>query len=247
MELSWTTFVLEIINFLVLVFILQRFLYKPVIAVLEARQKRVQEALAQAESSQRHAEMLKDQYESRLQKWEKERESLRQELRDEIETERHRQLAQLREELAKEREKDGVLALREAEQSARRLETRAIQQGARFAAKLLQEVADAHLEARLVDLAVKEMASMSEEQRETVRAAHAKQDGNVRVITTNPLEPDRRAALKGALESILGAGASCEFDQEPSLLAGVRLVVGPWILDVNLENELAGFVRSSNE
>ena len=37
MELDWTTFVLEVINFLVLVWILRRYLYRPVLNTLAAR------------------------------------------------------------------------------------------------------------------------------------------------------------------------------------------------------------------
>ena len=37
MELDWTTFILEIINFLVLVWILHRFLYQPVMNVIAQR------------------------------------------------------------------------------------------------------------------------------------------------------------------------------------------------------------------
>jgi F-type H+-transporting ATPase subunit b len=37
MELDWTTFALEIINFLALIWILKRFLYRPVLATLGQR------------------------------------------------------------------------------------------------------------------------------------------------------------------------------------------------------------------
>ena len=48
MELNWSTFVLEIVNFVVLVFILQRFLYRPVLAVIERRRKSVEDRLSEA-------------------------------------------------------------------------------------------------------------------------------------------------------------------------------------------------------
>ena len=37
MQLNWSTFVLEIINFLILVWVLKRFLYKPVLAAIAQR------------------------------------------------------------------------------------------------------------------------------------------------------------------------------------------------------------------
>jgi F-type H+-transporting ATPase subunit b len=66
MELNWSTFVLEIINFLVLVWILQRLLYKPVLAVIARRRAGIEKTLADAKHLQAEAERLKAQYESRL-------------------------------------------------------------------------------------------------------------------------------------------------------------------------------------
>ena len=48
MQIDWTTLVLEIINFLVLVWILKRFLYRPVMEAIAARQQRVEGKLAEA-------------------------------------------------------------------------------------------------------------------------------------------------------------------------------------------------------
>lgn len=247
MELSWTTFLLEIINFLVLVFILQRFLYKPVLGVVEARQKHVQEALRQAESTQAEAEALKEQYEGRLQAWENERESHRQSLRNDIESERSRQLSKLRDQMAHEREKANALAQHEAAQVARRLESRAVQQGSEFVSKLLKKVADEDLEGRLVDLAVKQLVSLPTAQREQVGTAYAKGNGSVRVVSAGELTSDRRSALERALEKLLGAHVDCDYQQDPGLMAGVRVLVGPWILDTTLAGELDAFVRSSHE
>jgi len=48
LELSWSTFLLEIINFLVLVWILKHFLYKPVLDVIARRRSGIEKTLADA-------------------------------------------------------------------------------------------------------------------------------------------------------------------------------------------------------
>ena len=48
MELSWPTFFLEIINFLVLVWILKRFLYKPVLEAIAHRKAVIDKTLVDA-------------------------------------------------------------------------------------------------------------------------------------------------------------------------------------------------------
>ena len=66
MQFDWTTFVLEVLNFLVLLWILKRFLYQPVLEVLDARQARIKAEMAQAEKLQDDAAALGKQYAERL-------------------------------------------------------------------------------------------------------------------------------------------------------------------------------------
>ena len=69
MELNWSTFLLEIINFLVLVWILKRFLYRPVLSVLDKRRKSIEESLNEATNRHTQAIALEQQYKQRLEEW----------------------------------------------------------------------------------------------------------------------------------------------------------------------------------
>jgi F-type H+-transporting ATPase subunit b len=69
-EFSWTTFVLEIINFLVLIWILKRFLFKPVKAVVSQRQADIDKQLLESQRLNDESAALKDEYENRLVNWE---------------------------------------------------------------------------------------------------------------------------------------------------------------------------------
>ena len=108
MEFTWSTFVLEIINFLVLVWILKRFLYKPVLDVIAARRRSVEQQLAQARATADEATALKEQYTGRLKEIEAERRKAREDLARDIDQERARRLADLAETLEREKEKARV-------------------------------------------------------------------------------------------------------------------------------------------
>ncbi len=88
MELSWTTFILEIINFLVLVWVLKRLFYAPVKRVIAERRAAVEKTLRDAESSKREAQELQSKYEGRLREWEMEKERQKEEFRKELGEER---------------------------------------------------------------------------------------------------------------------------------------------------------------
>jgi F-type H+-transporting ATPase subunit b len=95
LELSWSTILLEIINFLVLVWILKRFLYKPVLAVIARRRAGIEDRLAETQRLHDEADALKAEYENRLSDWDHERRQARDALTQELDAERARQLAEL--------------------------------------------------------------------------------------------------------------------------------------------------------
>ena len=44
----------------------------------------------------------------------------------------------------------------------------------------------------------------------------------------------------------IGNRQVCQFDEDPNLLAGVRLSLGPWQLNMNFADELASFKAAAN-
>ncbi|MGA7986433.1 MAG: hypothetical protein WCA01_14730, partial [Burkholderiales bacterium] len=94
MQLDLTSFVLELINFAVLVWILHRFLYKPVLAAIDRRRAAVEKSLAQAKTARDEAAALKTQVEERLASWELERAEAKGKLAAELAAQREKALAE---------------------------------------------------------------------------------------------------------------------------------------------------------
>ncbi|MBK8119475.1 MAG: hypothetical protein IPK39_09970 [Sulfuritalea sp.] len=88
MEFDWTTVILEMLNFLVLIWLLKRFFYRPVQAVIEKRRAASEKILTDADARHREADALKGDYEQRLAQFAKERELAMAKLDEEIATER---------------------------------------------------------------------------------------------------------------------------------------------------------------
>ena len=75
MDFDWTTFILEMINFLILIWILKHFLYQPVLNIIDKRRAGIDQALAQAKRTEEEAEALKQKNEQFLVAWENEKEA----------------------------------------------------------------------------------------------------------------------------------------------------------------------------
>jgi F-type H+-transporting ATPase subunit b len=243
MELDWTTFLLEIANFLILVWILQRFLYRPVLAVIAARRAATQRTLNEAATKESEAATLKARYETRLSDWAREKENFRAVLHDELAAERARQMAQLQAELAAEREKRRGLAERETNENRRAMERQALDQGGRFAARLLGRVSDAALDGKLVAMLIEDLPRLWAENGPALAEGLRAADGLARVTSARQLAETQREQIAAALEGVFGAAPRMSFDEDPGLISGISVAIGPWVLRANLRDELQGFAQ----
>ncbi len=245
MELDWTTFVLEVINFLVLVWILRRYLYRPVLNTLAARKAGIERVLAEAKEAEERASALKDQFEGRLADWEEEKAAARASLETALALERERQMAALAEALAAERERTAAQEAHRQEALRRELAAAAGAEARRFARALLGRVAGRETEARLVELFVEELGALPEERLDALRAG---QNGHARGVfaTAFPLPQALRARLAAAVEARLGMHGEFDFVEDSALLAGVRLSLGAWQLDFSVAGELGAFAESGS-
>lgn len=241
MQFDWVTFVLEIVNFLILVWILKRFLYRPILKTIARRKAAIDRTLADAKTKTTDAEALERQYRDRLSDWEKEKQALRAQFEEEMKATRARRTAALDEGLEQEREKRRMLDERKMSEWRTRAAEEAVAQGTQFAGRLLSRLATPELEARLVAMALEDVKHFSEEQLQALRAACRDGDARMTVTTAFPLDEPRRRALVRGLSEVAQAQLTAQFSEDPRLVAGLRVAIGPWVLHANLQDELKFF------
>jgi len=239
MSFDWTTFILEFVNFIVLVWILRRFLYRPVRNVIQARQRKIEEQLSQADQARLEALTAKETFERNIADWEQEKALARRELEKEIAAERQRLLEKLKEEDSDRRAKEQAQEERERQEWRRITEQRALELGSRFVAKLLERLASSELESRLISVALSDLGALPKAELEKLRSAMT--ENSLEVSSAHPLDGDRQLALARVIEQVAGAEVKPIFKEDPSLLAGLRIHAGSWILSANLRDELKFF------
>lgn len=243
MELSWSTFLLEIVNFLVLIWILKRFLYKPVLNVIARRRSDIENQIAEARNLHDEADTLKREYENRLADWDRERQQTRNALALEVDEERARQKAALQTTLAQEREKAQAAESRRRAEAVREAEYRALQQGAQFAGRLLSQAAGPELEARFAEILLDDLSSLPDERITALKTQWGQAPEAIRVTSAFPIQPDLKQRLEHALKNVTGLDLPVAYEQDSGLVAGLRVTIGAWALHANLRDELKGFAE----
>jgi F-type H+-transporting ATPase subunit b len=243
-ELSWTTFFLEIINFLVLVWILKHFLYRPVLDAISQRKAVIDAALSEAKGKEASARALGEQYQNRLADWEHEKEKLRAAVLEEIGGQRAQMTAALESALKQEREKARVLEDRRLYELQCKSEEAGIAQGVQFTARLLARLAGPEVEARLVGVTLEDLARLSVEQIESLRLVSRQAGLQVKVTSAFPLSAPQRSMIVEKLKDVTQDNLAVQFNEDSGLVAGLRISVGPWVLRANLKDELEFFSSS---
>lgn len=245
MEFDWTTFILEIVNFLILVWLLKHFFYRPVLGIIARRREGIEKTLSDARITQTEAQALKVQYEAREAEWAKEKEAARARLAEEISAERERSMAALRASLSDEREKARVLEEKRLAEWRRAAEEQAIALGAAFCARLLARLASPALEATLVDVTVDELPRLPAEQVRDLAASAGEDELKPAVMSAYLLDEARRKAIGESLSALVGRRVSAVFSENPDLVAGLHVSLGAWVLHANLRDELKFFAATA--
>ncbi|MGR8981413.1 MAG: F0F1 ATP synthase subunit delta [Gammaproteobacteria bacterium] len=249
MEFNASTFFLEIINFLILIWVLQRLFYKPLLEMIAKRKQHIDQSLEEAKALHQEADELRHLYENRQKLWEQEKNAALAALHRQMETERSAQMQKLQIDLEQERQKAKVALSRQQQDLQQRAEKQALLNGARFAGVLLQQAAGPELEARLFSMLIDQVEDLPDICRFCcLDVLDQERNGVViKVGSAYPLSLELRERLEQKLTALIACPLSFDYHQDSKLMAGIRLDIGAWVLHANLKHELAGFAEMAYE
>jgi len=243
MEFNLSTFILEIINFLVLIWILQRLFYKPLLAVIAKRKQFIDQSLSEAKNLKLKAEQQCSLYENRQKMWEQEKQSAITALHQQLEAERREHLDKLNADLEQERQKAKVTLLKQQKELQQQTEKQALQNGAKFAGILLKQAAGPELEIRLFQLLLDNLTTLPEACKQYLTTLGNKKSVAIKIASAYPLSIELRQQLEQKLTALTNSPINFQYHQDTALIAGLRMDIGAWVLNANLQHELIGFTE----
>jgi F-type H+-transporting ATPase subunit b len=222
MSFDWWTLALQAANFLILAWLLQHFLYRPVLAVIDQRRAATRRVIAEADAAKAAAEATRSDLEGQRGAIAQERERALQDACRHGQDEAEKVLA------AAHREADRVVAEaraqigRERAEADAALRARASDLALEIARRLLSDAAGGDLTAALLERTLARLRTLPAHERRALIGALA--DGAaVRVVTAQPLEETAAERCRAALRELLGDGIPVAFADDPALLAGAEL------------------------
>jgi F-type H+-transporting ATPase subunit b len=223
MLIDWFTVAAQTINFLILVWLLRRFLYQPVLAAIDAREAKIAAELKDAAAKKSEAQAERDDFRSKGAALENQRAELLRKATDEANAERQRLLDTARNDADALRVKLDAAVETERLELNREIVRRTQQEVFAIARKALVDLAGTTLEDRIVEVFIRRLREMHEKGN---AAPPTLPQGTVALVRSAfDLAPAGRVAIDSAVRAWLGADAKLCFQTVPDLICGVEIAV----------------------
>lgn len=226
MSVNWMTVIAQILNFLILIWLLKRFLYGPILQAMDKRQQHLAELQEAAHRKSAEAEETVAAYTALTADLENEKHRILSDAKIAAEQDRSAYLEHARKDV--DRIKNGWIQSMQREQAAFLQQGRVlIGQGAcQLARMILHDLAGADLERAMVAMFVEKLRNLSPEQQLQLRAA-AELDGEpIRVHSSFALDTTQQEQLAAQLSPMVRTIGPIDFVVADHLIAGVELNVG---------------------
>lgn len=242
MQIDWFTVAAQIVNFLILVYLLKRFLYGPIINAMERREQNLEEQQQKADEEMQAAARLIRQYQEKQKALTAQQSQLLEQIKLEVETQRAEMLDQLRAEINQKR-RDWLTNLSK-EQSSMMQDIRALfgDQIIAISRRALADLAEVELEAQMLRLFLHKLNQLSEQEGKQLAEAIINAD-EVKVATSFAINPKDCQRIKENLSRVR-PGLNVKFEQRPEIVCGVLLETHEQIWSWNVNNYLDELERS---
>ncbi len=224
MLIDWFTVGAQALNFIILVWLLKRFLYRPILNALDAREKLIAAKLADADAKEARAQSERDAFQQKNEAFDKQRAALLTRATDEAAAEGRKLLDDAR------KAADALSAKRK---EALRSDAHALNQAVRrrtqqevfaIAKKTLTDLADADLDKRIADVFTRRLRGMAGKAKTAFGAALTSGKGPALLRSAFDLPAKQRAGIQTALDETFSTQAPIRFETAPSLVSGIELV-----------------------
>lgn len=223
MLIDWFTVIAQVINFLILVWLLKRFLYRPILNAIDAREKRIAAKIADAAAKEAEAQKERAEYQHRNEVFDKERATRMNQVFEEAKTEREQLLDAARQE-AEDLRARLQQALRNEQRSLNEdISRRAREEVFAIARQVLSDLAGTSLEERMTDIFLERLRELNPAQIDEWNAALKSSPAPLRVRTAFKLPAQQCTAIEAAVEELLGEQQQVEFDIAPDRVSGIEI------------------------
>ncbi len=244
MLFDWFTVGAQTLNFLILVWLMKRFLYKPILDAIDAREKRIASALQDAAVKQAAADKVRGEFNKKNADFDQQRDALLSTAKDEVKAERQRLLDEARQVANDLRAKQHAALASELASLQQNIAQRSREEVFAIAQKVLTDLAGVTLEARMVEVFMRRLRALGDADKAALAQSLGTSSATVRVRSAFALSSAQQSAMQEALHAVCASDIAIQFDTAPDVIGGIELTANGWKIAWTIADFLASLERS---
>lgn len=247
MKISWFTVLAQIINFIILIWLLKRFLYQPVLKAIDDREKKIASELKDAMAKETEAKKEQKEFMKKNEKFDHEKKALMDQAVAETNEERDKLMKAARDEAAALRTKL-VKALAELQDKMDHDITQKTQNEVfAIAGKALADLASLSLEEQSVKIFISRINGLKKEEKKQFLETFKSGSGPVLVRSAYDLPKKQQTEIESAVKELLGNKTQFQFKTAPELISGIDLTSNGYKLAWSISEYLNSLKKSIEE
>jgi F-type H+-transporting ATPase subunit b len=223
MLIDWFTVGAQALNFVILVWLMKRFLYKPILHAIDAREKRIAAELADADAKKAEAQKERNEFQRKNEEVDQQRATLLSQATEEAKAERQRLLDEARQAADALSAKRQETLRSDAHNLNQAIRRRTQQEVFAIARKALTDLATTSLEERLGEVFTRRLREMDGHAKAGLADALKTASDPALVRSAFELPAEQRAAIQTALSETFSTEIHLRFETAPDLISGIEL------------------------
>jgi F-type H+-transporting ATPase subunit b len=240
MLIDWFTVGAQALNFVILVWLMKHFLYKPILNAIDTREKRIAAELADADAKKAEAQKDRDEFQHKNEEFDQQRAALLSQATSEAKTERQRLLEEARQAADALSAKRQETLRNDAQSLNQAIRRRTQQEVFAIARKTLTDLATTSLEERLSDVFIRRLREIDDQAKAGLASSLKTASEPAIVRSAFDLPVQQRSAIQDAINRAFSADIRIRFETAPDLVSGIELVTS----GQKVEWSIAGYIAA---
>ncbi|MDO9494022.1 hypothetical protein [Acetobacterium sp.] len=235
MQIKWFEIIAQIVNFFILLFILQKLFYKPVMKSMQERQQRISDLQNEADGKMNEADHLIKSYQQKLAEWEANKEIKMAAASSEAQEKKEALIQIYREEAEQKRIDYFNEVTEEEERFLHELRTVLGQSAVTIAAEILSTIAKEDLDGKIFAAFMEKIRALD---REMLQQEIKSTEDKIILISATPLIKAQRNQLETALREKLDNFGTISYEVDENLIQGFELNLRSLTVHTNMNHYL---------
>ena len=244
MLIDWFTVIAQIINFLILAWLLKRYLYDPILIALDEREKKIASQLSEAEQAKNEARKEQQKLQDKNIVFDRQRKELFTKASEEAAEEKHKLLDMAHKESEILRSDLWKALKEEHNKLTQGIKRKTKQEVFAIVKKTFSSLASSDLEENIVKMFIKKLRELDNSDRNLLESALKLSHNQIRLRSASELGPPIQNIIVNAVDEMYASKISVQFEVDPELIGGIELIAHGYKLAWNISDYITSMEDS---